>query len=229
VSLRAPEADPSKRVGTYVAAEDWNKLISDPDIVVVDVRNDYEVAMGSFAGALNPNTASFTQFKDFVGEHLKPKRDTRIAMFCTGGIRCEKASAYLLAHGFEEVYHLNGGILRYLEVVPEDASLWQGACFVFDERVGVSHGLVVSDHILCRACRRPLSSEDRAHGDYIEGTQCAYCRDERTAAQKEGAAERHRQVAIAESRGKAHIGCEADVVQLNAGASASGEKVSRRG
>jgi UPF0176 protein len=207
VTLRAPEANPARLVGTYVDPRDWNALIARDDVVLVDTRNDYEVNLGSFARALDPGTQSFTQFKDYVAEHLDPARDRKVAMFCTGGIRCEKASSYLLAQGFEQVFHLKGGILAYLETVPETESRWQGECFVFDERVSVRHGLAEGEATLCRACRHPLSAADRADPRYVEGIACPHCAgdDRRRAA----AGERQRQVELAEARGGAHLGDEA--------------------
>jgi UPF0176 protein len=156
LTFGAPEADPNERAGTYVAPEDWNALISREDVLVIDTRNDYEVAIGTFRGAIDPQTRAFTGFKDFVASHLDPEKHRTIAMFCTGGIRCEKASAYLRARGFDEVYHLQGGILKYLEVTRPEASLWDGACFVFDERVAVGHGVVPSGHRQCR-CGWPIA------------------------------------------------------------------------
>lgn len=208
VTLRAPEADPGKQVGAYVTPEDWNELIAQDDVVVIDTRNDYEYALGTFAGARDPQTESFTGFKDYVAGNLDPARDRKIAMFCTGGIRCEKASSYLLAQGFEEVYHLKGGILKYLETVPEGRSLWQGECFVFDERVSVTHGLEKGAAVLCRACRYPLTPADRQHSAFIEGVQCAHCADT-DPAKKRRAAERQRQMVIAREKGIAHIGDDA--------------------
>lgn len=157
VTLRRPEADPSKRVGTYVKPEDWNKLISEPDVLVLDTRNDYEVEIGTFKGAIDPVTRSFGEFPDFVAERLDPAKHKRVAMFCTGGIRCEKASAFMLQQGFSEVYHLEGGILKYLEIVPPEESLWQGECFVFDERVALEHGVRQGHHAMCKACGWPVA------------------------------------------------------------------------
>ncbi len=211
VTLRAPEADPTQQVGTYVVPEDWNAIISDPDMVVIDTRNDYEVEIGTFKGAVDPKTASFTEFKDWVADNLDPKKDKKVAMFCTGGIRCEKASSYMLAHGFEEVFHLKGGILKYLEEQPEEGSLWEGGCFVFDERVAVGHDLVPQDYLLCHACRQPLAAEDRAHPDYELGVQCAYCKDQRTERERERARERQKQMQIAKDKGVAHLGDAAAV------------------
>lgn len=206
VTLRAPEANPAQRVGTYVAPAEWNRLITRNDIVLVDTRNDYEVGLGTFAGAIDPGTRSFSEFKDYVARNLDPAKQKKVAMFCTGGIRCEKASSYLLAQGFEEVFHLKGGILNYLEKVPEAESRWRGECFVFDERVAVGHGLVQGEATLCRACRMPLTPADRAHPDFSEGVACPHCAGD--TAKREAAAERQRQVDLAASRGETHLGDE---------------------
>lgn len=208
VTLKAPEADPNKQVGTYVAAEDWNDVISQEDMVLVDTRNDYEYGIGTFEGALNPKTETFTEFKDYVEKHLDPEKNKKVAMFCTGGIRCEKASSYLLAHGFEEVFHLKGGILKYLETVPEAESKWNGECFVFDERVSVGHGLKQGEAQLCRACRHPLMPEELLSKDYIAGVQCPYCKDANTEKKKRAAA-RQRQIDLAEAKGLHHLGDDA--------------------
>ena len=207
VTLRAPEANPAKQVGTYVEPENWNALIEQNDVVLVDTRNDYEVGLGTFQRALDPATKSFTEFKDYVETHLDPQRDKKVAMFCTGGIRCEKASSYLLSKGFEEVFHLKGGILKYLEIVPESESRFAGECFVFDERVSVGHGLVEGDATLCRACRHPLTSADRADPAFSEGVSCPHCAGE--ADKHRAAAERQRQMELARQRGAAHLGDEA--------------------
>ncbi|MET3927171.1 rhodanese-related sulfurtransferase [Devosia sp. 2618] len=207
VTLRAPEANPAKTVGTYVEPEDWNGLIERNDVVLVDTRNDYEVGLGTFQRALDPATKTFTEFKDYVAENLDPARDKKVAMFCTGGIRCEKASSYLLSQGFEEVFHLKGGILKYLEVVPETESRFAGECFVFDERVSVGHGLVEGDATLCRACRHPLTATDRESVDYVEGVSCPHCVGE--TAKHAAAAERHKQMELAKARGAAHLGDDA--------------------
>ncbi len=177
VTLRAPEADPNKQVGTYVAPEDWNDLVNDPDVIMIDTRNIYETKIGMFAGAVDPGTDSFTEFKDYVARQLDPAKNKKVAMYCTGGIRCEKASSYMLAHGFEEVYHLKGGILKYLETIPADQSTWQGSCFVFDKRVAVDHGLAESSHKLCYGCRAPLEPEDLRHEAYEPGVSCRHCID----------------------------------------------------
>lgn len=218
VTLRAPEASPARQVGTYVAPDDWNDIISDPDMVVIDTRNDYEVSIGTFKGAVDPKTTSFTEFKDFVSDNLDPKVHKKVAMFCTGGIRCEKASSYMLAHGFEQVYHLKGGILKYLEDVPETQSLWEGDCFVFDERVAVGNGLKESAYTQCHACRHPLSESERASVDFIQGVQCPYCKDKKTDKDRHRAAARQFQVQLAKQKGIAHIGDDAtrDAVRMKA-------------
>jgi UPF0176 protein len=198
VTLRAPEADPSRQVGTYVSPRDWNALVSRNDVTLIDTRNDYEVKLGSFANALNPATASFTDFKAWA-DRLDPSHHPKVAMFCTGGIRCEKASAYMLGRGFKEVFHLKGGILKYLEEVPERDSRFHGECFVFDERVSLTHGLAEGEAVLCRACRMPMRPEEAV------GTLCTEC----AAADPAGAVERERQVSLALSRGEAHLGDDA--------------------
>lgn len=175
VTMGAPEVDPSRQVGTYVSPHDWNALICDPDVTVIDTRNDYEVNIGTFKKAQNPQTKLFRQFPDYVSEHLDPSKHKKVALFCTGGIRCEKASAYMLAQGFREVYHLKGGILKYLESVPVAESLWQGECFVFDERIAVVHSLAQGTYDLCFSCGHPISDEDKASLQYEEGISCPYC------------------------------------------------------
>ncbi len=177
ITLRKPEADPNKQVGEYVEAKDWNDLINDPEILLVDTRNDYETKVGIFEGAIDPNMKIFTEFPDWVEENLDPEKHKKVAMFCTGGIRCEKASAYMLAQGFENVYHLKGGILKYLETVNEEDSKWKGDCFVFDQRVAVGHDLKESDWKVCHACREPLSAEDVKRPEYEKGISCHHCID----------------------------------------------------
>lgn len=206
VTIGHPDADPNKAVGAYVVPEEWNRIVSDPEVVVIDTRNDYEVEIGTFKGALNPQTQSFREFPRWVQENLNPAKNKKVAMFCTGGIRCEKASSYMKQAGFEEVYHLKGGILKYLENVPEQQSLWQGDCFVFDQRVAVRHGLEKGIHDMCFGCRHPVSPQDKASALYIEGICCAHCHDSLSEEQKAGAAERHRQVLLAAQRGEKHIG-----------------------
>ena len=210
VTMGQPDLDPLAGVGTYVAPEDWNALISDPDTIVIDTRNDYEVQIGSFEGAIDPQTTSFREFPEWFrakrAELEAEGRSPKIAMFCTGGIRCEKSTAFARAEGVEDVFHLKGGILNYLEHVPESESLWRGECFVFDERVSVGHGLAPGDHGLCRACRRPLDRDDMAHAHYVEGVSCPRCYPERSDEQRARYAERHRQAELARARGKEHIG-----------------------
>ncbi|MGN6305657.1 MAG: oxygen-dependent tRNA uridine(34) hydroxylase TrhO [Mesorhizobium sp.] len=207
VTMGVEGIDPGMSAGTYVEPSEWNALISDPDTVVIDTRNAYEVSLGSFRGALDPQTASFRQFPGWVDEHRANLEGRKVAMFCTGGIRCEKATVYVKALGIEEVFHLRGGILRYLEEVPQAESLWQGECFVFDERVSVSHGLEEGEAELCRACRRPLTPQDRQSPRYVAGVSCPHCHDERSDADRDRYAERHRQVELARKRGAAaHIG-----------------------
>lgn len=210
VTMGQPDIDPLAGVGHYVAPDEWNDLIADPDTVLIDTRNDYEVAIGTFRGAIDPKTSSFSEFPDWFrakrAEIEAEGRTPKIAMFCTGGIRCEKSTAFAKAEGVEQVYHLKGGILAYLEQVPQDASLWDGECFVFDERVAVKHGLEVGDHVLCRACRMPVSPEARQSPDYVEGVSCPACVGTRTEAQRASYAERHRQAQLAAQRGEAHVG-----------------------
>ena len=210
VTMGEPDVDPRASVGRYVAPEEWNALIADPDTLVIDTRNDYEVAIGSFAGAVDPHTPSFRDFPTWFREHrqelLEGKK--KVAMFCTGGIRCEKSTSFLRAEGVEEVFHLKGGILKYLETVPAAESLWQGECFVFDERVAVGHGLAQGSYGLCRACRRPLSDDDRASPHYLEGVSCAHCIDERDDEQRARYAERQRQEDLARKRGAEHVGAK---------------------
>ena len=210
VTMGQPDLDPLAGVGTYVAPEDWNALISDPDTIVIDTRNDYEVQIGSFEGAIDPQTTSFREFPEWFrakrAELEAEGRSPKIAMFCTGGIRCEKSTAFARAEGVEDVFHLKGGILNYLEHVPEGESLWRGECFVFDERVSVGHGLAPGDHGLCRACRRPLDRDDMAHDHYVEGVSCPRCYPERSDEQRARYAERHRQAELARARGEDHIG-----------------------
>ncbi len=175
VTLGQPEADPSQQVGTYVSPQDWNQLIENPEVMVVDTRNTYEVAIGTFQGAVNPQTDAFRQLPDYVAQHLDPAHHKAVALFCTGGIRCEKATAYLLKQGFESVYHLQGGILKYLEEIPPQQSLWQGECFVFDERVAVTHGVQLGSYAMCRACGHPISKHDQTAPEYVEGVSCPQC------------------------------------------------------
>lgn len=208
VTLGVDGIDPKREVGTYVQPEDWNALISDPDTVLIDTRNDYEVAIGTFEGAVDPRTKSFSEFPDWFRAHRDELAagKTKFAMFCTGGIRCEKSTAFLKAEGIDQVYHLEGGILRYLENIPEAESKWQGECFVFDERVSVKHGLELGEMELCHACRRPISRDDKASEHFIEGVACPACFDERTEEDRARFAERQKQIALAKQRGRQHIG-----------------------
>ena len=208
VTLGVEGIDPKREVGTYVQPEDWNALISDPDTVLIDTRNDYEVAIGTFEGAVDPRTKSFSEFPEWFRTHRDELATgkTKFAMFCTGGIRCEKSTAFLKAEGIDEVYHLEGGILRYLEHIPEAQSKWQGECFVFDERVSVKHGLALGEMELCHACRRPISQADKASAHFVEGVSCPACYSERSDDDRARFAERQRQIALAKKRGKQHIG-----------------------
>lgn len=206
VTLGVPGVDAARNAGTYVDPQDWNRLIDDPDVVVIDTRNDYEVAIGSFDRAVNPETRAFSDLPAWLSAQPGLQRTSKVAMFCTGGIRCEKSTAYLRSQGFDEVYHLRGGILKYLEIMPESESRWRGECFVFDERVAVGHGLKQGAHTLCRSCRHPLDESDRQSPHYAEGVSCAHCHDRRDDVEKRNLAERQRQVELARQRGITHIG-----------------------
>ncbi|GHC86530.1 UPF0176 protein [Pseudorhodoferax aquiterrae] len=210
VTLGVAGLDPVGQTGTHVPPAQWNTLLELPGLVLLDVRNGYEVAIGSFAGAVDPHTAAFTDWPAWIAEQSGPggllQGQPPVAMFCTGGIRCEKASALLRAQGFGEVYQLEGGILNYLEQVPPAQSLWQGECFVFDERVAVGHGLAAGSHSLCRSCRQPLSAADRASPLFVEGVQCAHCAARRDEGQRAGYRERQRQMDLAAARGATHLG-----------------------
>nr|WP_206377169.1 rhodanese-related sulfurtransferase [Sphingomonas sp. G-3-2-10] len=206
VTMGEPDVDPLD-TGHYVMPEDWNALIAEPGTILIDTRNDYEVAIGTFAGATDPKTKSFREFPDwFRANRERFDVAPKVAMFCTGGIRCEKSTAFLKAEGIDQVYHLKGGILAYLEKVPEAESRWEGDCFVFDERVSVRHRLEQGDYDLCRACRMPVGPEERASPHYEEGVSCPACHAERTDEQRARYAERHRQAKLAEARGEAHVG-----------------------
>ncbi|NMM09842.1 MAG: rhodanese-related sulfurtransferase [Polaromonas sp.] len=214
VTLGVPDLHPALMAGRYVKPAHWNQLLQDPDIVLVDTRNDYEVSIGTFTGAVNPGTSSFSELPDWVEREMceggklamVDGRKPKVAMFCTGGIRCEKSTALLRSHGFDEVYHLEGGILKYLETVPVELSRWQGECFVFDERVAVGHGLSAGHYTLCRSCRDPLSDQDRASPLFELGVSCAHCHAATSEQQKQGYRERQRQVELADARQQAHIG-----------------------
>jgi UPF0176 protein len=192
ITMHRPEANPNVQKGEYVEAADWNDLIADPDVTLIDTRNIYETEVGIFKGALDPRLNIFSEFPDWVEKNLDPKKHKKVAMFCTGGIRCEKASSYMLAAGFENVYHLKGGILKYLETIPADQSQWEGGCFVFDKRVSVMHGLEEGRHSMCHGCRQPLTPEDTTHAKYEEGVSCAHCADKLTAERAEALRQRHK-------------------------------------
>lgn len=206
VTLGVSGVDPNERVGTYVPPAEWNALVNDPEVLLLDTRNDYECDIGTFRGALDPRTVNFREFPAFVRSRLDPAVHKKVAMFCTGGIRCEKASAYMLGEGFEEVYHLQGGILKYLEEVSPEESTWEGECFVFDNRVAVNHKLEQGRYDQCFGCRHPITEEDKLSDQYERGVCCPYCFDRLTGDQKARFRERQKQVELAAQRGEAHVG-----------------------
>lgn len=208
VTLGVEDIDPRKDVGEYVKPEDWNALISDPEVVVIDTRNDYEYQVGTFKNAINPNTDAFREFPDYVAKNLDKTKHKKVAMFCTGGIRCEKSTAYLKQQGFENVYHLQGGVLQYFEDVKTEESLWDGECFVFDNRVAVDQELQPGKYDQCYACRMPITEEDKQSPHYIKGESCHHCHDKISLAQKQRFHEREKQAQLAEARGQHHIGGE---------------------
>ncbi|KIO35078.1 oxygen-dependent tRNA uridine(34) hydroxylase TrhO [Shewanella sp. cp20] len=212
VTMGVEGIDPRKVVGTYVKPKDWNKLISDPEVLLIDTRNDYEVNIGTFKNAVDPKTATFREFPEYVKQNLDPKQHKKVAMFCTGGIRCEKSTAYLKEQGFDEVYHLEGGVLKYLEEVQPEESLWEGECFVFDNRVAVNHQLEKGQYDQCNACRLPITEEDKQSEHYVQGVSCPHCIDKLSDKQRKRFVERERQVQLAKSRGESHIG--SDVKQV---------------
>ncbi|VGO18894.1 oxygen-dependent tRNA uridine(34) hydroxylase TrhO [Pontiella sulfatireligans] len=209
VTMGVAGIDPRHTVGTYVAPKDWNALISDPETLLIDTRNDYEVSIGTFKNAVNPETESFREFPSYVENHLHSSKHRKVAMFCTGGIRCEKSTAYLKEQGFDEVHHLKGGILKYLEEIPQEDSLWQGECFVFDNRVAVGHDLVKGDYDQCHACRMPITENDKQSPLYEKGASCPHCHGQFSADRKARFMERERQIELARSRGEEHIGGDA--------------------
>lgn len=206
VTMGVDAIDPNEIVGTYVQPQDWNSLIEDPEVVLIDTRNDYEVGIGTFRGAVNPELGSFREFPAWLRSRFEGQSKPKVAMFCTGGIRCEKSTAFLKGEGFPEVFHLEGGILKYLEEVPAGESLWEGECFVFDERVSVGHGLVEGNYDLCRACRNPIGDSDKRSAEYEPGVSCPHCFEHSTAEQKVRYGERARQIELAAGRGEEHLG-----------------------
>lgn len=211
VTMGIEGIDPNKISGTYVEAKNWNDIISDPETLLIDTRNDYEYGIGTFKNAVNPNTTTFREFPEYVKQNLDPNKHKKVAMFCTGGIRCEKASAFMKEKGFDEVYHLKGGILKYLENVDEQNSLWQGECFVFDDRVAVSHNLEKGQYDQCHACRFPITENDKLNSHYIQGVSCPKCYDKLSDEQKMRFAEREKQVQLAKARGEQHIGSDSRI------------------
>lgn len=225
VTMGVEGIDPRKTVGTYVKPKDWNALISDPDVLLIDTRNDYEIEIGTFEYAVNPNTKTFREFPEYVKNNLDPKKNKKVAMFCTGGIRCEKSTAYLKEQGFEEVYHLEGGILQYLEDVPKEDTLWKGDCFVFDNRVAVNHDLEKSEYDQCYACRLPITDEDKASDKYEQGVSCPQCYGTHTEEQIARFREREKQINLARARNEEHVGTEArDVMEARRKAKAEEQR-----
>jgi UPF0176 protein len=208
VTMGIEGIDPKQVVGTYVEPKDWNALISDPDVILVDTRNDYEFQVGTFENAVNPNTETFREFPQYVQDNMSPAKHKKVAMFCTGGIRCEKSTAYMKEQGYEEVYHLKGGILKYLEDVAKDDTMWKGDCFVFDERVTVNHDLERGNYDQCHACRLPITEQEKLDTKYQKGVSCPHCFDKISDDQKARFAERERQVELAKARGETHIGSD---------------------
>ena len=216
VTMGVEGIDPKRVVGTYVKPKDWNALINDPEVLLIDTRNDYEYEIGTFEGAVNPNTESFREFPKYVDDHLDPAKHKKVAMFCTGGIRCEKSTAFLKEKGFDEVYHLEGGILKYLEEVPKSDTTWKGDCFVFDNRVAVNHDLEKSAYDQCHACRLPITEEDKEHEHYRKGVSCPRCFGKHSPNQLKRFEERQKQIDLAKARGEDHIGAAAvDAMEQN--------------
>lgn len=213
VTMGVEGINPNNVVGSYVDPQDWNDIISDPETILIDTRNDYEYEIGTFKNAINPNTKTFREFPDYVQNNLDPKKHKKVAMFCTGGIRCEKASSYMKKAGFEEVYHLKGGVLKYLENVDKDKTLWDGECFVFDDRIAVNHDLDKGSYDQCHACRYPITEQEKQHDHYTPGVSCHRCHDNVSDEQKARFTEREKQIQLAKSRGETHIG--ADVAEIS--------------
>jgi len=215
VTMGVENIDPNAVVGTYVEPKDWNTLISDPNVTVIDTRNYYEYEIGSFEHALNPNTESFRELPNYISQNLSPHKNKKVAMFCTGGIRCEKSTAYMKQQGFDEVYHLKGGILKYLEEVPQEESLWKGECFVFDNRVTVNHKLEKGRYDLCHGCRHPITEDDKKSDHFIEGVTCPRCYETQSEDQRARFLERQKQMQLAKRRGQEHIGSPAPTRQVS--------------
>lgn len=228
VTLGVEGIDPLKTVGTYVKPQEWNALISDPDVTVIDTRNDYEIEIGTFKHAIDPKTQTFREFPEYVKEHLDPSKNKKVAMFCTGGIRCEKSTAYLKEQGFDEVYHLEGGILQYLEDVPKEESLWEGDCFVFDNRVAVNHDLEKSIYDQCYACRLPITAEDKLSVEFEAGVSCPKCAGTHSDDQIARFREREKQVALADARNESHVGSDARIAMTKRRQDKGKERRARR-
>ena len=228
VTLGVEGIDPLKTVGTYVKPQDWNALISDPDVTVIDTRNDYEIEIGYFKHAIDPKTQTFREFPEYVKEHLDPSKNKKVAMFCTGGIRCEKSTAYLKEQGFDEVYHLEGGILQYLEDVPKEESLWEGDCFVFDNRVAVNHDLEKSIYDQCYACRLPITADDKLSEEFEAGVSCPKCAGTHSDDQIARFREREKQVALADARNESHVGSDARIAMTKRRQDKGKERRARR-
>lgn len=223
VTMGVEGIDPNDVVGTYVKPANWNALIADPEVLLIDTRNQYEVDIGTFKGAVDPHTTSFREFPEYVREHYQPEKHKKVAMFCTGGIRCEKASAFMKKEGFDEVYHLEGGILKYLEEVDAQESSWQGECFVFDNRVSVGHGLKIGSYELCHGCRRPINEQDRASEHFEEGVTCPACYSSVSEDQKRRFRDRQKQVELAKQRKEVHLGSPPPARQLRGNAEGKGK------
>ena len=208
VTMGVEDIDPNETVGTYVDPKDWNALISDPEVVLVDTRNYYEYDIGTFKGAVDPRTTTFREFPEYVEKNMDPAKNKKVAMFCTGGIRCEKSTAYMKQQGFDEVYHLKGGILKYLEEVPKEDTMWEGECFVFDNRVAVDHDLKPGKYDQCHGCRHPITEEDKQSEKYLKGVACPLCYDDQTPEQRARFAERQKQMELAKQRNEEHLGAE---------------------
>lgn len=221
VTMGVEGIDPNHKVGTHIPPQEWNDLISDPEVLLIDTRNDYEVEIGSFKNAVNPNTTSFREFPEYVKQALDPSKHKKVAMYCTGGIRCEKSTAYLKEKGFEEVYHLQGGILKYLEEVPEEESMWQGECFVFDNRVAVNHSLEKGNYDQCHACRLPITEQDKQSQYYEKGVSCPRCYNKLSDEQLTAFKERQKQIELAALRGEEHLGSEVAQIIIKRKASKS--------